>query len=433
MKFNVEKVSGLERRLHVEVPLDKVSQAFNRIYKRIQNQVTIQGFRKGKAPITTVKSMYGDHARKDVLDLLIQEAYVRALEDNSLDPVNMPKFNIEALSEASPFKFTAEFEVRPDVNLQQYTNLPVDREKMVYDDAQIDKAIVALQENRAAFVQMTDDRPAKMDDFAVIDFTGEIDGQPLENAAGKEYQVKLGSGDLIPGFEEGVVGMKIGDSKTLNLAFPAEYHADHLAGKSVVFQVTLKELKKKDLPPVDDEFAKSVGFENIEKLRDIIKIDQMKTETKRIQEDFKNRLLKTLVERNPVDVPKSMMDEQKKLLHEDMKERFTRQGGASGDFEDYKSKWDDDFTKTASFMIQSSFLISAIGTKENLRASDSDIDAKIQEYASEVGIEESKLKSFYEKDENRGRLLFKITEDKVIEFLTSKAAVREVEKAQLKG
>lgn len=403
MKTNLEKISNLERRLNIEVPLEKVTEAFEKIYNRIQQQVTLKGFRKGKAPIMTIKQMYKDHATRDVVEELVQKSYMKALEEHALDPINYPNIKIENLEESGPFKFTAEFEVRPDVALQQYMNLPVERELYTFDESQVTAAIDRMRTQRASLNPILIERPAQKGDFAVVDFEGRMNGVPVENATGSEHTLELGSGEFIPGFEEGIEGMKIGDTRTLTLKFPVEYHAPQLAGQPVEFQVVLKGLKKRDLPELNDEFVKTLGVESVDKLKELLREDIKNSDTKRIEEEFKNRLLKALVDRNPVDVPKSMLDDQKKLLIEDVRGRMEQQGMNKAQFEEYIQKWDDDFKKSATFMIQSSFLVNAIAAKESLRATEDDIEKRMEEYAKSAGMDISRLKSFYEKDDNQGR------------------------------
>ena len=432
MKVNLEKVSNLERRLHIEVPIEKVSEAFNKVYRKIQGQVALKGFRKGKAPITTVKSLYGDHARRDVIDDLVQEYYVKALVEQSLDPVSHPQIKIETFAEDASLKFICEFEVRPDVSLSQIEGLTVEKERFEHNDKLVEEALETLTRERAQLVELAEPRGAKMGDTAVIDFEGLVDGKPLENAQGNEHSLELGSGNFIPGFEEGIVGMTPNESKTLNLKFPEEYHAAQLAGKPVEFKVTLKSIKTKNVPELNDEFAKTLGQESLEKLRETVKNEQVETLKKKIDDDFKNRLMKVLVEKNPVDVPKSMVKEQKDILIEDVKKRMLGQGLTNAEFEQYKEKWDEDFAKSAVFMIQSGFLTNAVATKLELYATEEDVEKRFSDFATKSGLDVAKVRSFYAKDDAKQRLQFKITEDKVVEYLTGKANIKEVAADKLK-
>ncbi|RYZ87556.1 MAG: trigger factor, partial [Proteobacteria bacterium] len=248
MKTDLEKVSSLHRKINVEVPSTVVQNTFERIFKDIQKEVAVKGFRKGKAPIATIKSMYLDRVKQDVAQELIQMHYVQALTEHKLDPISNPEFEFDVPTEAKDFSFSASFDVRPEVNLKKYEGIEVEKEKLVIDDKKVNDVLDNIRTSRASFENVLEDRPARVGDTAVVDFEGFVDGAPLENGTGKDHNLELGAKQFIEGFEEGVVGMKVGDNKTLNLKFPTPYHSADLAGKSVEFKVKLTALKHKVLP-----------------------------------------------------------------------------------------------------------------------------------------------------------------------------------------
>ena len=432
MKSSLESPSSLGRKLNIEVPAAEVQAAFERALRAVQKNVTIKGFRKGKAPLSTIRNLYGERLKQDVIQDIIQTNYANALAEHSLDPICLPTIEFDPLEENKDFTFTAEFEVRPEVNLRLVEGLRVLKEKLVVTDEMVDNTIEEIRKSRAETVPVIEDRAAQNGDIAVIDFKGFMDGREVENGAAENFSLELGSKSFIPGFEDGIVGMKPGTSKTLNLTFPENYHVADLAGKPVEFQVTLKELKTKRLPKLDDEFAKSLGpFETLAALRDTIRKDFEKREEKRIQDDLKNRVMRILVDRNPVEVPKSLLGEQKKALIDDFEKRMQQQGMSQEQFEEYKSKWDADFEQTASYMIQSSFLIDKLAEEHNLRATPTDIDLKLNEYAESMGIELKQIQEFYKDRDRRARLAYQITEEKVLDYVISKANIEEVSREEL--
>ena len=433
MKSTVEKKSPLQRVLNIEVPKAVVASQFDQAFKGIQRQAHIKGFRPGKAPIATIKSMYGDRVKNDVAQELIQKHYFAAVKEHALDPINYPEFDFEVPKEESDFSFSANFEVRPEVSLKKYEGLDVESEKFTMDEKRVTDVIDNIRTARAQSVDVLEDRPAQKGDTAIVDFEGFIDGKPLENGAGKDHQLELGANQFIEGFEDGVIGMKIGGHKTLNLKFPSPYHSAELSGKAVDFKVTLKGLKKKELPELNDEFVKGLGgAESVDKLKEMIREDLEKSEKKRIEGDLKNRLLKVLVKNNPVEVPPSMLKDQKEALMEDMKRRMSEQGMGENEFGQYSEKWDKDFTTTAMEMIQSGFLIDAIAKKHEMRWSQEELEQKFEEYSKETGIDIARIKEFYSKPEQLQRLTYMITEEKVLDFLTKSAKIKEVEKDKLK-
>src|SRR5690606_3361472 len=231
-----------------------------------------------------------------------------------------------------PFSFSLTFEVHPEIELKKYEGLEVQKEKLELDQTHVDSTLENIRKNQAQLIPVLDDRPAQMGDTAVIDFEGFVDGAPLENGKGENHPLELGSNSFIQGFEEAVVGMKVGASHTAKLSFPAEYHVAAIAGKPGEFKITLKELKKKDLPELNSEFAEKIGFKTIEELKEAILKDYTSSEEKRIQEDFKNRLLKQLTLANPTEVPQTLLEKQKAALKEDMKQRMGQMGMSDDQF-----------------------------------------------------------------------------------------------------
>lgn len=427
MKSNVEKVSSLSRKLNIEVPATVVQSAFQKIFSGIQKEVTIKGFRKGKAPLATVKSMYGDRVKQDVVQDLVQKHYAEALQEHKLEPISYPEFEFTDPTENKDFAFSANFDVRPEINLKKYEGLEVEKEKFEFDSKKIDQVLENIRASRATFETVSEDRAAKSTDVAVIDFEGFMGGQPLENGSGTDHNLELGAKQFIDGFEDGIVGMKKGETKTLSLKFPDPYHSAELAGKPVEFKVTLKEIKSKVLPELTNDFLATLGGpSDLETLKKTIQEDLESSDKKKIEDGFKNRLLKTLVKENPVEVPPSLLKEQKASLVEDFKKRMTEQGMGPADFASYLEKWDGDFQNTAAEMIQSSFLVDAIAKKHDLFAKKEDLDAKFAEYAQQTGLEEARIREFYGKAEQASRLTYMITEEKVIAFLNKSVKVKEV-------
>lgn len=433
MKAQIQVTQGLQRKLNVEIPSDAVKSAFDKVYSDIQRQVEIKGFRKGKAPLTTIKNMYKDRVIGDVAQDLISSHYPVALKQQNIDPINYPEFEFEDPSENKDFAFSAVFDVRPEVSVKKWEGLEVEKEKFVLDQTKIDQVLDNVRNSKVSYEDVLELRAAAMGDVALIDFDGFVNGQPLENGAGRDQNLELGSKQFIEGYEEGIVGMKVGETRTLNLKFPSPYHSAALAGQAVDFKVTLKGLKKKVLPELTDELLKTIGSnQTVEEFKKTIATDIEQSETKRIEDNFKNRLLKKLVEANPVDVPASLLKDQKAALVEDFKKRMTDQGMQQDEFEAYVQKWDADFAKTANQMIQSSFLIDKLATDQNLICQQSDLDQRFAEYAQQTGIELERIKEWYSKPEQMSRLTYTITEEKVIKLLTEKAKVKLVDAKDIK-
>lgn len=432
MKSTVDRLDGLARKINVEIPVEKVQKAFDKVYKAIQKKANIKGFRAGKAPIATIKTMYRDQVSSDVVNELINEFYPNALEEHKLDPVGYPKVAFEPIEETKGFSFTAEFEVRPDVEVKKYEGLPVVKEKLEIGDDRVSTILDNIRSQQAELTTVFDDRAVGEGDVAVINFVGKVNGEPLPNGSAERHELEIGAKQFIEGFEEGLLGMKIGDSRVLNLRFPDGYHEASLSGAPVAFDVKLTGIKKKVLPEINDELAKKLGpFESLAALKERIRKDIEESEGKRIMEDVRNRIVKALVEANPVEAPRSLVEQQKQALEEDFKGRMKQQGLGESEFEQYKQKWSKDFEESATFMVKSTFLLDNLADKLGLRAKSEEIETKIQEYAAQTGIEMARLQEYYGKPERRSRLSFQVTEEKVVNMLIEKAKVTEVPKEKL--
>ncbi|MFK8136925.1 MAG: trigger factor [Bdellovibrionales bacterium] len=432
MKINVEELSKLERKVSVDIPVEKVNETYNQIYRSIQKQYSQPGFRKGKVPVAVIRKKFGNDVEKDALEYLIGPAYAQAVQDNNLQPVMNPNFQHESVSEGQPFSFTATFEIKPEVELKAVEGLELLKEKFEITDDRVSEVIENLRKGQAEEVVVEEDRAAANGDTAMIDFEGFIDGEALPGGKGENHPLELGADQFIPGFEEGVVGMTKGSEKEIKLTFPEDYHATDIAGKDVVFKVKLNELKTKNLPEVNDEFAAKVGeHENVDALKESIKESVGKHEENRIKDELRQRVLQKLVEGNPVEVPASLKVEQTKMLIEDAKNRMTQQGVAPADVEKHLAQDADAFGGQSEFIIKSSYLISEIASKNDIKVTPDAFNKFVMERATEIGIPPEQLMSYYNNQEARSRIDFQILEEMVTDFVISKATVTEVNKDQI--
>ncbi len=432
MKTEIENLSNLERKMNVQIPAEKVDNEFINAFKYLQKSVEVKGFRKGKTPIATIRSLYADKIKGDVAQNLVQTFYFQALKEHDLMPVGMPDIDFQNPEEGQEFSFTAKFEVQPEIELSQTENLEVKKEKIEITDDQVDKNIEQILENQAKLEDVVLIRDLKNGDFADIDFKGFIDGEPLENGAAQGHVLEIGSDSFIPGFEQGLIGMKPQESKSITIAFPDDYHVEHLKGKPVTFEVTLNKIKEKNKPELNDEFVKSLGEQNtVEEFKAQLKKDIVEGEEKRAESELKNRVFKALVAANPFEVPETLIKEQRSALVDDFKKRMQGQGIGAEEFAQYEDKWNQDFSETADFMVRSALLIQKIAKENDLNAKPEDVEAKLQEFADQTGLDLSKVKEFYQQGQQSANLEFQVTEDKVFKHLLDKAKVTEVSAEEL--
>lgn len=423
MKTNLEEISNLERRVSVEVPIETIAQTYARVYKKIQKGANIKGFRKGKAPITLIRNMYKDSVQEDVVRDLIQEGFFTAIQNHNLDPIGQPEFEFDKLNEDKSFSFTAEFEIRPTVKVDNYEGLEIEREKLTVTDEEVDQRVQGFRQRFKEAKAIFEDRAAATGDIAVISFDGYLDGAPLEQGQADNFELELGSNSFIEGFEEGVTGMKIGESRTLNLQFPEVYHDPNIAGKPVEFKVVLKGLKKSELPELNDELVQRInpGIKTVEEFRKTIREFISNQKKEEIDSSTKDKVIKKLVELNPVEVPRSLLKSQKESLVEDFMQRMKSQGMPVDQLDEYTQKWDADFSASASQMIQSSFLISELAQRLNLNPTEKQVDEQLLKFSQGAGLTVEKAKEY------KDRIRFQMIEDAVINFLLDKAKIKEVE------
>lgn len=434
MKVQLDHLEGLEKKLFVEVPEEKVKEAFNKVYSDLQKNVTLKGFRKGKAPLIQLKKVYGDRVRQDVLQELVSESFHKAVTEHTLSPVTEPAIEISAFDEDIAFKYSAVFEDRPAIVIKKDKDLVVEKEILKVEETTIDEALENIRKNFQTSVPVVEDRPAQMGDVSDINFDGYIDGEPLQGGKADGHRLELGSQSFIPGFEEQIVGMTVGQDREIQLKFPEDYHAKEIAGKPVTFKVKLNALFKKELPELNDEFALKLGetFKTLDDVKKYIRQDIEQSESQRIQEDLKQRLLKALVKENPVEVPKSLQVAQEKRLREDIDQRLKQQGMSEAEIKDYNEKWESEYSSSASTMIQSSFLVNHLAREWGLKASSAEVEEKIHEQSEQAGIPLEYLQEHYQKNpERESNLRFQIIESKVVEKLLSQAQIVEVPKEKL--
>ena len=427
MKTSLENVSDLERKLNIVVPAQEVQAAFTKAYRGVQKQAVLKGFRKGKAPLDKIRQLYHERLKSDVVQDIVQSYYSTALNELSLEPISYPSIEFDDISEAADFSFTAEFEIRPEVSVTNWEKLPVKREKVHVPEEAVEKAIEDIRGSRAETSPVLEERPAQLGDIAVIAFKGSTLEGPFPNGSSESHELELGSNTFIPGFEDGVMGMSPGQTKTIHLTFPENYQQG-LGGKPAEFEVTLKELKKKTLPNVDDEFVKSLGgpFTTVEEMKAKIRDNLEEREKQRVHEDLRNRVLRVLAQRNPVEVPKSLLTEQKKTLVDDFKNRMARNGLSTEDLARYEDQWASDFEEMAKFMVQTSFLVDVLAREHQLVATAQDIEAQVRAASRQMNVSVSQIKQWYAQEDRRVRLVYQVTEDKVAEFLISHAEIEDV-------
>jgi trigger factor len=433
MQVKVESLSKIKKRIDFEIPAERVGQEIDKAYADIRKKADVKGFRKGKAPLSFIEKNYSDLMEQDVLKNLFSDTYFKAIQEEKLFPVEHPVIESESLKKGEPFRYSATVEIYPEVTITDYSGFEVLKERFVMDDGIVETRIKEMQENMARLEPAEEGRAAAMGDFLTIDFKGFIDGVPFDNGSAEDFHLELGDGRFIPGFEDKIVGMKCDETGNISVTFPEDYGKKELAGKDASFEIVVKDIKVKTLPTLDDEFAKGLGeFENMEELRTKIAESHENQEKGRIEADLRDRIVREIVERNPLEVPGAMVDKQLQIMLDSTKKRLSLENISMEmigmDDETYKSQ----FREKAENQVKGALLLDALAEKEGIKVEDEQLDEKIREIASERGIDYEYLKQFYENNKNAAEnMKGQLREDRIFSLLEKGLTIREVSREEL--
>lgn len=433
MQVNVEQLSSIKKKISFEIPAERVQAETDKVFSEIRKRAVIPGFRKGKAPQGLIRKSYQEQVEGDVMKNLFNDTYFKYIQENSLFPVGYPILDTDPLTEGAPFKYTATIEVYPEVAVNNYEGFELVKEKYIADESAVDARINQMRENMAQLRPLAEERPAASGDHVIIDFEGFVDGKKLDGGDATDHQLELGSNSFIPGFEDQVVGMSVGEQKQIKLAFPEPYHSAELAGKPVEFSVTLKEIKVKEMPELDDDFAQEFGeFETLADLKAKVAETIERQEKERIERQFKDSLLKTLIEKNDFELPEAMIERQLSSMLENSKQRLQSQRMTLEmmglDEQGYKIQ----FRPVAASQVKGALLLHELATKTGIEVTESDIEAHLRTIAEESGQDYERISKYYLKsDEAKQGLEEQIREEKVVELIASKAVISEKVKAEL--
>ena len=402
MSLQVEKLEHNMAKLTIEVSAEELEKALQGAYNKQKKNISIPGFRKGKVPRQMIEKMYGPEVfYDDAANQLIPEAYGKVYDEEDLEIVSQPKIDIVQIEKGKPFIFTAEVALKPEVTLGEYKGLKVEKISNRVTQKEIDAKLAEEQEKNARTVSVTD-RPVQDKDEVVLDFEGFVDGVAFEGGKGENYPLTIGSGSFIPGFEDQLIGANLEEEKEVRVTFPEEYHAKDLAGKDAVFKCTVHEIKVKELPELDDEFASDVSeFETLDAFKADIKAkikEQKIAEGKRKQED-------KAVEEAQMDIPDAMIDTEVRQMANDFAQRLQQQGLTMDQYFQFTGmtaeKMTEELKPQALKRIQTRLVLEAIVKAENIEISDEKIDEEIQKMAESYKMEAEKLKEFMGENEKK--------------------------------
>jgi len=433
MNVTVEDLSSIKKKLTIEVPSAQVAEAIEAAFVKAGRSARLKGFRPGKVPRAVLEQHFGAKVEVDVAEELIKDSYFKAIMDKQLPAVGQPKIvDMGEVSKEAPFRFEAEVEVKPEITVEHYRGLELERERDEFDASRVEQQIEQMLQSRAVLEPVERDA-AQTGDFVVIDFVGRIDGEAFDNGSATDYGLELGSNTFIPGFEDGIVGMAKGETRTIDLKFPESYGAEDLAGKDVSFEVVLKEIKHKVPPELTDELAKEFGSDSVEALRERIHGLMEGEEQSRIRHEFEDAVRAKLVELNPIEVPEVMVEGQLEAMFGNFTNNLRQQGMSVEMLGMTRERFDEVYHEAAASRVKSSLILEAIGRQEEIKAEEADLEAKMKQLAERTGTDETVVRNHFLNPDARRSLYIEVFEEKVLDFVVEAGTVRELSAEEAKA
>lgn len=434
MSLQVEKLEKNMAKLTIEVSAEELDKAIEGAYQKNKGRISLPGFRKGKAPRKMIEQMYGKEVfYEDAANALIPEAYEKALEECTEEIVSSPKIDVVQLEAGKPFIFTAEVALKPEVTLGKYKGIKVDKVEIEVTDAEVDAALDRERESNARTIAV-EDRAVKDGDMTVIDFEGFVDGVAFEGGKGENYPLTIGSGAFIPGFEEALIGANLNEETDVNVTFPEDYQAAELAGKPAVFKCTVKEIKEKELPELDDEFASEVSeFDTLAEYKEDIKkklAEKKEAEAKSVKEDA---VIKAIVDDATMDIPDAMVETQQRQMIEDFAQRIQSQGISMEQYMQFTGQTPammlEQVKPQALARIQSRLVLEAVVAAENIEATEEEFEEEAKNMGAAYQMEADKVKELLGEN-GKKQVMQDICIKKAVEFVVSNAKEAKPTKAK---
>ena len=397
MSTTVEKIASNKVKLSFDIDSAKFDEAMGKAYLKVRNQVTIPGFRKGKAPRKMIENMYGEGVFYDeAFELIFDEVYGPAVDENKIEVVDRPEIEIQEIGAGKNLKFTCEVFVKPDVTLGEYKGVSVKKETTVVSDVEVDARVEEERNKQAAEIEV-EDRAVVEGDTVNLDYAGTVDGVAFAGGTAQDQTLKIGSGSFIPGFEEQMIGMNIGEEKDLQVTFPEKYHAEELAGKAAVFHVKVNSITETQLPALDDDFAKDISeFDTLEEYKADIRAKLEAQAAEKDNNNFTNAVIEKVLENATVEIPKAMIERQIDSMMRDFEYRLMGNGLKLDDFLKYTGSdmkaFRENYRGQAEKSVKAHLVLEAIEKAEAIDATQEQIDKQLEAFAAQTGktVEEFK-------------------------------------------
>ena len=403
MNVTVEELSSVKKVMHLEVPVEDVTRELEKAYKELGRTARIKGFRQGKAPRSVIERLYKKDVHADVAGRLIQEALLKALQDSQLPIIGTPKVEPPDLEAGSPYRFDATVEVKPEIADIPFKGLTLKKTAYEISEGEIEAQLGMLQRNLAVRKPIEEDRPVQNGDFVIIDYAGFWQGRPYdETAPTQDFTLKVGDGTIHKDFDDQLVGHKAGEQLEVKIDFPDDYFNPKLAGKPIAFQVTVKEIRTEELPPIDDALAQKLGqYKNLSELTDAIRSNLASGYAKRTEQELNEQIFKALIEKTDFELPETLVEHELNGIIEDAERSFSYQNMTFEQVGLTREHLSERYRQTAEQQVRRHLILDKIIRQESLTASDEAVAAGMAEMAKTYGQPLEGIKGFYAQNPDR--------------------------------
>ncbi len=425
MQVSVETTQGLERRVNITVPAESIDSAVKARLQQLAKTQRINGFRPGKVPVSVIKKRFGAAVRQEVAGDVMQQHFYQAIMQEKINPAGMPSFDLVKDEDGADFEFAAVFEVYPDVEVKGIEEVEVEKPVVTIKAKDLDEMMKTLQKQHATYKEVK--RKSKKGDKLTIDFVGTIDGEEFEGGKAEDFPLELGKSQMIPGFEEPIIGAKVGEEVVADVIFPEDYHAETLKGKDAQFTITVKKVDGLNLPKVDEEFAKLFGVEDggVDALKEEVKKNMQRELDQTLKSTTKENVIAGLLAKNEIDLPQALIDQEVNALREQAKQRFEQQGNGQN-VPDLPA---DLFADNAKRRVSIGLILGEIIKQEKLEVEESRVDAIIESTASAYEDPAEVIEYYKGNKELLQQVQNLALEEQAIDKVLEKAKVKEVKKA----
>lgn len=424
MKVNVEEISGIKKKVNIEIPEDEVIKEIDSFYEELKKKAKIKGFRPGKVPRNILERHFKDYVKAEVIQKLIQDTCPKAFSESALEPVSPPVVDPQELENGKPFQYSAIIEVKPDIKLEGYLGLNIEGKKEEVKEGEVEERLKGLQNLYANLKTISEARPIQNGDYVIVDYEGKMDGKPLDEGKAIDYTVEVGSGRFIPTFEEKLIGMTLDEEKNIDIPFPDDYGYKKWAGKTVSFRVKIKEIKEKILPLLDDEFAKDLGkYSSLEELKTQLKQDIEREKQLALDRHLKDLVVDQLLQANSFEAPESLVKEQARALVSDMKLRLASQGMDISNLGVTEEKLHENYQEMANKQVRTFLILEKIAGQEGIVVTDEEVEDRLKEVSERSHQKMDAVKRYYEKNGLIPEVKAGILNDKTLSFLLEKSNI----------